>query len=112
MLGAAILFFLLAIVAVFFGFTGIAGISSTIAWVLLALFVVLFILSAPSLSLRSGQVLDFFHPLENKELSWFPGKTVLFTWREGKILVSHLHGSLFGMSITCKKPGRPFPSSG
>jgi uncharacterized membrane protein YtjA (UPF0391 family) len=45
MLGAAVLFFLLAIVAAFFGFTGIAGISSTIAWVLLAVFVALFILS-------------------------------------------------------------------
>jgi uncharacterized membrane protein YtjA (UPF0391 family) len=45
MLGAAVLFFLLAIAAAFFGFTGIAGISSTIAWVLLAVSVVLFDLS-------------------------------------------------------------------
>lgn len=45
MLGAAVLFFLLAIAAAFFGFSGIAGISSTIAWVLLALFVILFVLS-------------------------------------------------------------------
>jgi uncharacterized membrane protein YtjA (UPF0391 family) len=45
MLGLAILFFMPAIVAAIFGFTGVAGISSTIAWVLLAVFVVLFLLS-------------------------------------------------------------------
>jgi uncharacterized membrane protein YtjA (UPF0391 family) len=45
MLGLAVLFFLLAIVAAVFGFTSIAGISSTIAWVLLAIFVVLFLVS-------------------------------------------------------------------
>lgn len=45
MLGAAILFFLLAIAAAFFGFTGIAGFSANIAWVLLAVFVALFALT-------------------------------------------------------------------
>jgi uncharacterized membrane protein YtjA (UPF0391 family) len=54
MLGAAVLFFLLAIAAAFFDFTGIAGISSTIAWVLLALFVVLFILSLLVRLVRGG----------------------------------------------------------
>jgi uncharacterized membrane protein YtjA (UPF0391 family) len=45
MLGLVVLFFLLAIVAAIFGFTGIAGISTTIAWLLLAVFVVLFLVS-------------------------------------------------------------------
>jgi uncharacterized membrane protein YtjA (UPF0391 family) len=45
MLGVAVLFFLLAIGAAFFGFTGIAGFSANIAWVMLAVFVVLFVLS-------------------------------------------------------------------
>jgi uncharacterized membrane protein YtjA (UPF0391 family) len=45
MLGLVVLFFLLAIVAAIFGFTGIAGISATIAWMLLAVFVVLFLVS-------------------------------------------------------------------
>ena len=54
MLGAAVLFFLLAIVAAIFGFTGIAGISSTIAWVLLAIFVALFILSLIVSLVRGG----------------------------------------------------------
>lgn len=54
MLGAAVLFFLLAIAAAFFGFTGIAGFSSTIAWILLAVFVVLFILSLIVRLIRGG----------------------------------------------------------
>jgi uncharacterized membrane protein YtjA (UPF0391 family) len=45
MLGAAILFFLLAIAAAFFGFTSIAGFSANIAWILLVVFVALFILT-------------------------------------------------------------------
>ena len=45
MLGAAILFFLLAIAAAYFGFSGIAGFSANIAWVLLVVFVALFVLT-------------------------------------------------------------------
>jgi uncharacterized membrane protein YtjA (UPF0391 family) len=45
MLGEAVPFFLLAIAAVFFGFTGIAGLSSSTGWVLLAVFMMLFVLS-------------------------------------------------------------------
>jgi uncharacterized membrane protein YtjA (UPF0391 family)/uncharacterized protein YjbJ (UPF0337 family) len=58
MLGLAVLFFLLAIVAAIFGFTGIAGISSTIAWVLLAVFVVLFLFS---LIVDSGRGRGHYH---------------------------------------------------
>lgn len=54
MLGEAAPFFLLAIAAVFFGFTGIAGLSSIIGWVLLPVFVVLFILSLISHMGRGG----------------------------------------------------------
>lgn len=45
MLSVAIGFFLLALVAAFFGFSGIAGDMTSIAWVLLALFVIGFIVS-------------------------------------------------------------------
>lgn len=45
MLEEAASFFLLAIVAAFFAFTGIAGLSSTTAWEVLAVFAALFILS-------------------------------------------------------------------
>ena len=54
MLGAAVLFFLLAIAAAFFGFTGIAGFSANIAWILLAIFVVLFVLSLLVRLVRGG----------------------------------------------------------
>jgi uncharacterized membrane protein YtjA (UPF0391 family) len=54
MLGAAILFFILAIIAAFFGFSGIAGLASTIAWILLAVFVVLFLLSLVVHLFRGG----------------------------------------------------------
>jgi uncharacterized membrane protein YtjA (UPF0391 family) len=45
MLSVAIGFFLLALVAAFFGFSGIAGEMSNIAWILLVLFVIGFIAS-------------------------------------------------------------------
>ena len=38
-------FFLLAMAATFFGFTGTAGLSSTTGWVVLGAFVVVFVLS-------------------------------------------------------------------
>jgi uncharacterized membrane protein YtjA (UPF0391 family) len=44
-LGLVVLFFLLAIAAAFFGFTDIAGFSANIAWVMLVIFGVLFVLS-------------------------------------------------------------------
>jgi uncharacterized membrane protein YtjA (UPF0391 family) len=56
--GLAVLFFLLAIVVAIFDFTGIAGISATIAWVLLALFVVLFLLS---LFVHWGRGRGYYH---------------------------------------------------
>lgn len=58
MLGLAVLFFLLAIVAAIFGFAGIAGISSTIAWVILAVFVALFLFS---LIAHSGRGRGHYH---------------------------------------------------
>lgn len=45
MLGWAIFFFLLALVAAFFGFGGVAVFSADLAWVLLVIFVVLFVLT-------------------------------------------------------------------
>jgi uncharacterized membrane protein YtjA (UPF0391 family) len=45
MLGWAIFFFLLALVAAFFGFSGIAVFSADLAWILLVIFVVLFVLT-------------------------------------------------------------------
>ena len=45
MLSWAILFFILALVAAFFGFGGIAGTAATIAKVLLVLFVIGFVVS-------------------------------------------------------------------
>jgi uncharacterized membrane protein YtjA (UPF0391 family) len=45
MLGWAIFFFLMALVAAFFGFGNFAVLSANIAWVLLAIFVVLFVLT-------------------------------------------------------------------
>jgi uncharacterized membrane protein YtjA (UPF0391 family) len=43
MLGWAVFFFLLALVAAFLGFSGVAALSADIAWILLAIFVVLFV---------------------------------------------------------------------
>jgi uncharacterized membrane protein YtjA (UPF0391 family) len=54
MLGAAVLFFLIAIAAAFFGFSEIAGTASFIAWVLLAIFAVLFVLSLIVHLVRGG----------------------------------------------------------
>lgn len=54
MLGAAVLFFLLAIAAAFFGLTGIAGFSATIAWIFLVLFVILFVLTLIVRLIRGG----------------------------------------------------------
>jgi uncharacterized membrane protein YtjA (UPF0391 family) len=54
MLGAAILFFLIAIAAAIFGFSGIAGMASFIAWILLAVFVILFVLSLIVHLIRGG----------------------------------------------------------
>jgi uncharacterized membrane protein YtjA (UPF0391 family) len=54
MLGAAILFFLLAIAAAVLGFTGLAGFSASIAWILLVIFVALFILSLFVRLVRGG----------------------------------------------------------
>lgn len=45
MLSVTIGFFLLALVAAFFGFSGLAGAATNIAWVLLVLFVIGFIVS-------------------------------------------------------------------
>lgn len=45
MLNLAIGFFLLALVAAFFGFSGLAGTATNIAWVLLVLFIIGFIVS-------------------------------------------------------------------
>lgn len=55
MLEEAASFFLLAIVAAFFAFTGIAGgLSSTTAWEVLAVFAALFILSLIVRRISSG----------------------------------------------------------
>ena len=54
MLWAAVVFFLIAIAAAVFGFTGIAGAASFIAWILLGLFVVLFVLSLIVHLIRGG----------------------------------------------------------
>ena len=43
MLGWAIFFFFLALVAAFLGFGGVAALSADIAWILLVIFVVLFV---------------------------------------------------------------------
>lgn len=45
MLSLAIGFFVLALVAAFFGFSGMAGTATNIAWVLLVLFIIGFIVS-------------------------------------------------------------------
>ena len=45
MLSWTVTFFLLAIVAAFFGFTGIAAGMEQIAWILFVLFLVLFVVS-------------------------------------------------------------------
>jgi uncharacterized membrane protein YtjA (UPF0391 family) len=55
MCGAAVLFFLLAIVAAIFGFTGIAQTLSWLAWIFLIIFVVLFILSLIVHLIRGGR---------------------------------------------------------
>ncbi len=52
MLGWAIIFFLLALVAGIFGFTGIAIASASIAKILFFLFLALFIISAVARALR------------------------------------------------------------
>jgi uncharacterized membrane protein YtjA (UPF0391 family) len=54
MLGAAILFFLIALAAAFFGFSGIAGTAAWIAWVMFVVFVVLFVLSLIVRLIRGG----------------------------------------------------------
>ena len=45
MLGAAILFFILALVALLFGYSGIAGLASSVAWVFLIVFAVLTVIT-------------------------------------------------------------------
>ena len=45
MFGWAVFFFILALLAAFFGFTGIAAYSADLAVILLAVFVVLFVLT-------------------------------------------------------------------
>jgi uncharacterized membrane protein YtjA (UPF0391 family) len=45
MLSWAIAFFILALVAAFFGLSGVAGAATNIAWVLLVLFVIAFVVS-------------------------------------------------------------------
>jgi len=45
MLGWAIFFFLLALVAMFLGFSDVAIFSADLAWILLVVFVVLFVLT-------------------------------------------------------------------
>lgn len=45
MLRWAVIFFVIALVAAIFGFSGVAGAASNIAWILAALFVVLFVVS-------------------------------------------------------------------
>lgn len=56
MLGMALLFLLLAVVAALFGFQVIAGVSAQIAWILFVLFLVLFVLSMVVRAIRGRSV--------------------------------------------------------
>jgi uncharacterized membrane protein YtjA (UPF0391 family) len=52
MIGWAVFFLLLALVAAFFGFGGVAAISVDIAQILFVVFIVLFLISAVAAALR------------------------------------------------------------
>jgi uncharacterized membrane protein YtjA (UPF0391 family) len=54
MLGWAITFLIIAIIAGVLGFTGVAGISANIAWILGALFLVLFIAALVMRTVKGG----------------------------------------------------------
>lgn len=56
MLGLALFFLLMALVAALFGFQVIAGVSAQIAWILFVLFLVLFVVSMVVRALRGRSV--------------------------------------------------------
>jgi uncharacterized membrane protein YtjA (UPF0391 family) len=56
MLRLALLFFVIALIAMLLGFTGVAGLSMDIAWILVVVFLVLAIISFAANALRGRPV--------------------------------------------------------